>query len=162
MSHMYALSGPWPVMTTVNVTPTRTPSMNRRPADFRKLERLNVNLLSTSICQWCQRFVPRVSATISIQHKFISSHLISSHLKHPTIQPRCAAAHLTACLLPFSTSTPNQITNDAAVQIANRNGNPCQLFCVLSMIAWTTYGPIIEEARLERPKRPKNCVRGSA
>lgn len=40
---------------------------------------------------------------------------------------RCAAAHLTASRLPLPTSTPNHITRDAAVQIANRNGNPFQL-----------------------------------
>lgn len=73
-------------------------------------------------------------------------------------QPRCPAAHLTASRLPFATSTPNHITRDAVVQSPNKNGNPCQLSCVLSMIAWTTYGPTMDEARLERPNKPKNCA----
>ena len=47
--------------------------------------------------------------------------------------------------------------SEAAVQIANRNGNPIQLFPVLLMMAWMTLGPIMEEARLERPNSPKNC-----
>jgi hypothetical protein len=39
---------------------------------------------------------------------------------------------------------------------AKRNGKPFQLFPEWSMIAWITFGPIMEEARLDRPKRPKN------
>lgn len=82
--------------------------------------------------------------------------------KVQVVQPRCDAAHLTASRLPFSTSTPNHMTSSEAVQIANKNGNPCQLFCVLSMIAWTTYGPIMDEARFARLNRPKNCGRTSS
>ena len=59
-------------------------------------------------------------------------------LKLPAIQLRCTAAHLTASRLPLATSTPNHMTRDAAVHIPNKNGKPCQLSCVLSMIAWTT------------------------
>lgn len=33
----------------------------------------------------------------------------------------------------------------AAVQMANRKGNPVQLFWVLLMMAWITLGPIIED-----------------
>ena len=33
---------------------------------------------------------------------------------------------------------------------------PIQLFPDESMMAWITFGPIIELARLESPKRPKN------
>ena len=33
----------------------------------------------------------------------------------------------------------------AAVQIAKRNGNPIQLFCVSLMMACMTFGPIIED-----------------
>jgi hypothetical protein len=40
--------------------------------------------------------------------------------------------------------------------MAKRNGNPIQVFPVLSIMAWITLGPTIEEARFERPKRPKN------
>jgi hypothetical protein len=68
-------------------------------------------------------------------------------LKHSPIQLRCAAAHLTASRLPLAASTPNHITNDVAVHIPNKN--PCQLSCVLSMIAWATYGPTMDDARLE-------------
>ena len=46
----------------------------------------------------------------------------------------------------------------AAVQIAKRKGKPFQLLPVSSMIAWMTFGPIIEDARFERPNRPKNCA----
>lgn len=49
------------------------------------------------------------------------------------------------------------MTKDAAVQSANKKGNPCQLSCVFSMIACTMYGPTIDEARFERPYRLKNC-----
>ena len=52
------------------------------------------------------------------------------------------------------------MVSEAAVQIANRNGNPIQLFPVLLMMAWMTLGPIMEEARLERPNSPKNCNAG--
>ena len=44
----------------------------------------------------------------------------------------------------------------AAVHIANRNGKPFQLLPVSSMIAWMTFGPIIDDARFERPNSPKN------
>lgn len=65
-------------------------------------------------------------------------------------------AHATASRRPLWISTPNQITRDAAVQRANKNGNPIQLFPLLLMIACITFGPIIEDARFDKPKRPKN------
>lgn len=33
----------------------------------------------------------------------------------------------------------------ATVQMANKKGNPIQLFWVLLMMAWITLGPIIED-----------------
>ena len=54
---------------------------------------------------------------------------------------------------------PNQMTMLAAVQSAKRNGKPFQLSPVRSMIAWITFGPIIDDARFDRPNRPKNCER---
>ena len=44
----------------------------------------------------------------------------------------------------------------AAAHIAKRKGKPFQLLPVLSMMAWMTLGPIIEDARLDSPKSPKN------
>ena len=44
----------------------------------------------------------------------------------------------------------------AAAHIAKRKGKPFQLLPVLSMMAWMTLGPIIEDARLDNPKSPKN------
>ena len=67
-------------------------------------------------------------------------------------------AHLTASLLPLCTSTPNQIVRLAAAQITKIKGNPFQLLPLLSIIAWTTFGPITLEARFESPKSPKNIL----
>ena len=66
-----------------------------------------------------------------------------------------SSAQRSESCLPFSTSIVNQMISEAAVQIANRNGNPIQLFPVLLMMAWMTLGPIMEEAQLERPNSPK-------
>lgn len=70
---------------------------------------------------------------------------------------RIPSAHAIASFLPFSISIKNQITNDAAKHSAKRKGKPIQLLPDLSIIAWMTFGPIIEDARLESPKSPKNC-----
>lgn len=70
---------------------------------------------------------------------------------------RTSSAHAIASRRPFVTSMPNHITNEAQLHKANRKGNPIQLFPDLSIIACMTLGPIMEEARLESPKRPKNC-----
>ena len=67
------------------------------------------------------------------------------------------SAQATASLLPFSTSTQNQMTSEAQKHNAKRKGKPIQLLPDLSMIAWMTLGPIMDEARFESPKRPKNC-----
>jgi hypothetical protein len=67
------------------------------------------------------------------------------------------SAHATASLLPFSTSTQNQMTSEAQKHNAKRKGNPIQLLPDLSMMACMTMGPIMEDARFESPKRPKNC-----
>ena len=52
---------------------------------------------------------------------------------------------------------PNQMTMLAAVQRAKRKGNPFQLSPVLSMMAWMTLGPIMDDARFDSPNKPKNC-----
>lgn len=49
------------------------------------------------------------------------------------------------------------MTRLAAAHIAKRNGKPFQLLPVSSMIACTTFGPIMLDARFESPKSPKNC-----
>lgn len=53
--------------------------------------------------------------------------------------------------------SPNQMTTLADAQSAKRNGKPFQLSPDLSIIAWITFGPIMEDARFDSPKRPKNC-----
>ena len=55
-------------------------------------------------------------------------------------------------------NAPNQITILAAVHSAKRKGKPFQLSPVWSMIAWITFGPIIDDARFDSPNSPKNCV----
>lgn len=46
----------------------------------------------------------------------------------------------------------------AAVRMEKRKGKPFQLLPVSLMMACTTFGPIMDDARFERPKRPKNCT----
>jgi hypothetical protein len=72
--------------------------------------------------------------------------------------PRCSAAHRTAARRPFCTSTVNQISRLAARQIANKNGKPSQLLPDLLMITWITFGPIMDDARLDNPNNPKNYI----
>lgn len=69
----------------------------------------------------------------------------------PVAVPRCSAAHLTAARRPFGTSTANQITRLAQVQRRNKNGKPSQLFPDLLMIAWITFGPIIDDEVFDSP-----------
>jgi len=74
------------------------------------------------------------------------------------IVPRRSAAHRTAARRPFCTSTANQITRLAQVQRINKNGKPSQLFPDLLMIAWITFGPIIDDAVFDSPYRLKNLT----
>jgi hypothetical protein len=46
----------------------------------------------------------------------------------------------------------------AEKQSANKKGKPSQLLPDLLMIAWITFGPIIDEARFDNPNKPKNYV----
>lgn len=50
----------------------------------------------------------------------------------------------------------NQMTRVGARQVANRNAKPCQMLPVLSMIAWITFGPTMDDARFVNPNKPKN------
>lgn len=72
--------------------------------------------------------------------------------------PRCSAAQRTASRRPFGTSTASQMIRLDARHIENRNGKPCQVLPVLSMIAWITFGPTIDDARFVNPNKPKNCT----
>jgi hypothetical protein len=76
----------------------------------------------------------------------------------PCTIPRCSAAHRSASRRPLGTSTANQMIRLDARHMANRNGKPCQVFPVLLMTAWMTFGPIIDEVRLVNPNKPKNCI----
>jgi len=69
----------------------------------------------------------------------------------PVGVPRCSTAHRTAARRPFGTSTANQITRLAQVQRRNKNGKPSQLFPDLLMIAWITFGPIIDDEVFDSP-----------
>ena len=69
----------------------------------------------------------------------------------PVAVPRCSAAHPTAARRPFGTSTANQITRLAQEQRINKNGKPSQLFPDLLMIAWITFGPIIDDEVFDSP-----------
>jgi hypothetical protein len=42
--------------------------------------------------------------------------------------------------------------------MANKNGKPSQLLPDLLMITWITFGPIMDDARLDNPNNPKNYV----
>jgi hypothetical protein len=70
--------------------------------------------------------------------------------------PRCSAAQRSASLRPLGTSTVTQMTRDGTRHVANRNAKPCQIFPVLSIIACTTFGPTMDDARFVNPNKPKN------
>lgn len=76
----------------------------------------------------------------------------------PPAVSRCSAAHRTAARRPFGTSTANHITRLAEVQRRNKNGKPSQLLPDLLMIAWITFGPIIDDDVFDSPNRLKNCI----
>lgn len=73
--------------------------------------------------------------------------------------PRFSTAQRSASRRPLCKSTTNQIIRLDARHTANRKEKPCQVLPVLSMIAWITFGPTMDDARLTIPKRPKNCKR---
>jgi len=47
------------------------------------------------------------------------------------------------------------------MQTANKNGKPSQLLPDLLMIAWITLGPIMDDALVDKPNKPKNCICGA-
>jgi hypothetical protein len=50
------------------------------------------------------------------------------------------------------------MTRPDARHEAKRKVKPCQVSPVLPIIAWTTFGPMIDDARFVIPKRLKNCI----
>ena len=105
------------------------------------------------------RKIPNKAAPLGVTSQISESLEVSTEALTPTppelvasvTVPRCSAAHRTAARRPFGTSTANQITRLAQVQRRNKNGKPSQLFPDLLMIAWITFGPIIDEAVFDSP-----------